>query len=406
MLNKLIIDAECQLENNFSEIDNIALINQQKILNAFKKNEIALRHFTNTNGYAYGDSGREKLNQLYADVLQAESAIVSNNICSGTHALTIALFGLLRPNDTFISISGIYDTLESVINGSNDSDIGSLKDFNINHIEIKLLPDNSINYNKLRETLISKKIKLVFIQRSRGYSWRNALSLDDISEIVNCVKSISPDTIALVDNCYGEFVDTNEPTQVGADIIVGSLIKNIGGGLAPTGGYIAGKNNLVSQCGNRLTAPSIATEIGCNPDGYQYYYQGLFMAPHIVCQALKSCMLFSAVYSIKKYETLPQITQKPNDIICSIKFGNKEKLIDFCTQIQYSSPIDSFVTPLPWAMPGYNDEVIMAAGCFIQGSSIELSCDAPIKEPYIAYLQGALTYEHAKLTLNNCLDKF
>lgn len=398
-----IKQAESQLAQSYAMLEEISLFNQRKVLNAFKKNSVALRHFTNTSGYAYGDVGRELLNQVFADVLGSQSAIVSNNICSGTHALTIALFGILRPNDTFISISGIYDTLHSVINGDSNEDIGSLKDFNINHIEIELLTDGKINYEKLEYVLSHQSIKMVFVQRSRGYSWRNALSIEEIACICSKLKAISPQTIVLVDNCYGEFVDTKEPTEVGADLIVGSLIKNIGGGLVPTGGYIAGNSNLVEQCGNRLTAPSIGTEIGCNPDGYRYYYQGLFIAPHTVCQAMKSCMLYSSVYAKLGYETLPKHNEKPEDIICSIKFNSKVKLIDFCTQIQHSSPIDSFVTPLPWEMPGYTDEVIMAAGCFVQGASIELSCDAPIKEPYIAYLQGALTYEHAKLSLEHCL---
>ncbi len=403
-INNLIKQAESNLHDDFVVQEDISLINTQRVLDAFKKNKVAPRHFSSTEGYGYDDIGRDTLCSVYADVFETEAAIVSPNILSGTHAITVALFGILRPKDILLSVSGNpYDTLKDTISGDKGS--GSLYDFGISYQQIDL-KEGKIDSEKVKEFLIKNKTKAVYVQRSRGYEWRDALNNGDIRLLVELVKNVSPETKVLVDNCYGEFVDIKEPTAYGADLCIGSLIKNIGGGLAPTGGYIAGKKDLIELISYRFTSPSIGMEIGSYASGYRVFFQGLFIAPHTVLQAKKSAMLFSAVFEKLGYQVLPRLHQKPNDIICSIKFNDKKKLIDFCQMIQSCSPVDSFVTPLPWEMPGYCDRVIMAAGCFVNGSSIELSCDSPIKEPYIAYLQGALTYEHAKIALTQILKKY
>lgn len=402
-INKLILEAETALSQRFKEIDEIALFNQNKVLHGFKENRVALRHFTPTNGYGYDDVGRETLCSLYAQVFGAEGAIVSPLIANGTHAISVALFGLLRPGDTLLSVTGNpYDTLMEVVEGEG---IGSLKDLGVKFDKIDL-HHGRINISEVGRYLSDKKPTLIFVQRSRGYNWRSALSVKEIGELTSYVKNIYCDIPIVVDNCYGEFVDTSEPSENGCDVIIGSLIKNPGGGLAPTGGYIAGKKQLIEKISYRLTAPGIGMEVGSYASGYQYFYQGFFMAPHVVAQALKASLLFSKVFSDLGYETLPLMTEKQNDIITSIKFKTADELIKFCQTVQSFSPIDSFVLPEPWDMPGYQHKVIMAAGAFVQGASIELSADAPIKEPYIAYFQGALTYEHAKIVLNNILKLF
>lgn len=401
-INEIIANAENDLIDSFSRIDDIALYNQNKVLEAFRKNRVALMHFAPTSGYGYDDIGRDTLCRLFADVFNCESALVSPLIANGTHAISAALFGILRPGNILYSITGNpYDTLMDVIEGDN---IGSLKDFGVEFIKTELTNNGKIDTAKVIETVKEKKPDVIFIQRSRGYSWRSALSVQEISEIVTQIKKIN-DLPVIVDNCYGEFTDTTEPTDFGADIAVGSLIKNPGGGLAPTGGYIAGKKVFTDLIAGRLTAPGIGMEVGSYAFGYQYYYQGLFMAPHIVAQALKASALFSRVFEIMGYETLPVYGEKQNDIITSIKFNTKEELISFCQTIQTFSPVDSHVLPEPWDMPGYKHQVIMAAGAFVQGASIEMSADAPIKKPFIAYFQGSLTYEHAKIVLNRILDK-
>jgi aluminum resistance protein len=401
-INEIIANAENDLIDSFSRIDDIALYNQNKVLEAFRKNRVALMHFVPTSGYGYDDIGRDTLCRLFADVFNCESALVSPLIANGTHAISAALFGILRPGNILYSITGNpYDTLMDVIEGDN---IGSLKDFGVEFIKTELTNNGKIDTAKVIETVKEKKPDVIFIQRSRGYSWRSALSVQEISEIVTQIKKIN-DLPVIVDNCYGEFTDTTEPTDFGADIAVGSLIKNPGGGLAPTGGYIAGKKVFTDLIAGRLTAPGIGMEVGSYAFGYQYYYQGLFMAPHIVAQALKASALFSRVFEIMGYETLPVYGEKQNDIITSIKFNTKEELISFCQTIQTFSPVDSHVLPEPWDMPGYKHQVIMAAGAFVQGASIEMSADAPIKKPFIAYFQGSLTYEHAKIVLNRILDK-
>lgn len=401
-INEIIANAENDLIDSFSRIDDIALYNQNKVLEAFRKNRVALMHFAPTSGYGYDDIGRDTLCRLFADVFNCESALVSPLIANGTHAISAALFGVLRPGNILYSITGNpYDTLMDVIEGDN---IGSLKDFGVEFIKTELTNNGKIDTAKVIETVKEKKPDVIFIQRSRGYSWRSALSVQEISEIVTQIKKIN-DLPVIVDNCYGEFTDTTEPTDFGADIAVGSLIKNPGGGLAPTGGYIAGKKVFTDLIAGKLTAPGIGMEVGSYAFGYQYFYQGLFMAPHIVVQALKASALFSRVFEIMGYETLPVYGEKQNDIITSIKFNTKEELISFCQTIQTFSPVDSHVLPEPWDMPGYKHQVIMAAGAFVQGASIEMSADAPIKKPFIAYFQGSLTYEHAKIVLNRILDK-
>jgi len=396
---KLIEKAEVELQDCYKRLENIALFNQEKVLNAFIKNKIALRHFVGSSGYGYGDEGRDALNSVFADIFKAQDAICSPFLVSGTHALSLTLSAILRPNDKFISITGEpYDTLLDCIKKEN---VGSLKDFNIEY-EFIPLKDLKIDFISLKNKLINNKYKMVYMQRSRGYEWRNALSINEIEQTVNFLRNDCKfDGIIMLDNCYGEFIDKREPLEVGVNIIAGSMIKNPGGGIAPTGGYIAGDKSLIELCRNRLTAPSIGGEVGSYLSGYQNFFQGLFIAPHIVMQAVKGALLFSYVLSELGYETLPKQKEIPNDIITTIKFGDKKKLIDFIQTIQNYSPVDSFVSLLPWDMPGYTDQVIMAAGCFVQGSSIELSADAPIKPPFIAYMQGGITYEHCKIALKN-----
>lgn len=394
------IEASCS--KIYQKIDEIALTNQKKVLDAFKSKRLALQHFSGSSGYGYGDAGRDKLNEIYAEIFGTEAALVSPLITGGTHALSICLYGLLRPNDTMLSITGApYDTLIDVIKGKGD---GSLEDFGINYAQIDLLNDK-IDYSAVENYLINNQVKLIFIQRSRGYSWRSALSIKDIKDICAFVKNINPNAVILVDNCYGEFVDIYEPTQVGADITAGSLIKNIGGGISPTGGYICGKKHLIDLVSGRFTAPSLKNEVGSYENGYRLFFQGLFLAPHIVAQALKGSALMSAVFTELGFETLPAPYELNNDIITSIKFDAEDQLLAFHRAVQLSSPVDSFVVPYPWDMPGYNHQVIMAAGTFVQGASIELSSDSPIKVPYIAYLQGGLTLEHIKLAIIEIVNK-
>lgn len=385
------------LAERFKVADDIALVNQKKTLDAFIKNRIALRHFAPTTGYGYDDVGRDTLNRLYADVFGTEDAIVSPLIASGTHALTMALFGLLRPGNTLLCATGApYDTLNDVIFGEN---IGSLKDFGVN-CAIVPLKDGAPDLTAISHEIERVKPSVVQIQRSRGYDMRPALSVGQINEITDIAHKAG--CSVLVDNCYGEFTDIVEPSK--ADLIVGSLIKNIGGGLAPTGGYVCGTESAVEKVESRLTAPSIGREVGSYAGDYRPFYQGLFIAPHVVAQSVKTALLFSYVFSSLGYDTLPAPSESMNDIICSIAFNDEKKLVEFCRSIQAVSPIDSFAVPEPWDMPGYGDKVIMAAGAFVQGASIELSCDAPIRPPYIAYLQGGLTFEHGIIAVESCLD--
>ncbi|MDO6355443.1 methionine gamma-lyase family protein [Caloramator sp. CAR-1] len=386
------------VEKYFNEIDQIKEYNQIKVLKAMQDEKLSDSHFTYSTGYGYGDIGRDTLDRVYARVFNCEDALVRPHIVSGTHAITIALFGNLRPNDTLLSITGKpYDTLLQVI-GIEGSEMGSLKDYGVNYRQIDLLPNGKINLKKVERVLKEDStIRMIAIQRSTGYAWRPSLQINDIEEAIKLIKSINKDIICFVDNCYGEFIDIKEPTDVGADIIAGSLIKNIGGGIAPTGGYVAGKKEFVEKAAFRLTAPGIGRECGSTFGVIRQMFQGLFLAPHITAEALKSAIFASRLLELAGFEVSPKYNEKRSDIIQAVKFNDKDKLIKFIKGIQKGSPVDSFVDCEPWDMPGYTDQVIMAAGAFIQGSSIELSADAPIRPPYIAYIQGGLTLEHAKV---------
>ena len=398
---KFIEQCENKLENKFKTVDEIAYFNQVKVLNAFREQRVALRHFNGTTGYGYDDEGRDCLGKLYASVFGAECGIVSPHLLSGTHALTVALFGLLRPNDTLFCISGMpYDTLRGVIFGENN---GSLKDFGINFECIGLL-DGKFDFNEIKRKF-NDKVKVVYIQRSRGYELRDAFSCAEIEKACKFVRKLGFEGCIFVDNCYGEFVEEKEPTEVGADIIVGSLIKNAGGGLAQNGGYICGKQKYIDLIGKRLTAPSIGLEVGSFAGGYQYLYQGLFMAPHTVAQSIKTSLLIGQAMGELGFKNYPSMDKTPYDITRAIEFDDADKMINFIREVQYASPIDSFVTCEPWDMPGYDEKIIMAAGTFVSGSSIELSADGPVKPPYIAYFQGGLTYEHGKYALERILSK-
>lgn len=402
-VNKLIEIAESKAEPTFKEIESRALMNQKKVLDAFRNARISYHHFNPTTGYGYSDAGREKLCEVFAEVFGAEKALVSPNIVSGTHALTVALFGLLKSGDLLLSATGSpYDTLQEVISGKGN---GSLAEYNVQYDEIQL-KDGTIDSESLENYLREHKPCVVMLTRSRGYAWRDAFNTDDIAAAAKIVKDNSPDSIVLVDNCYGEFVETKEPTQCGADVIVGSLIKNAGGGLAPTGGYIAGRTALIDKISYRLTSPSIGNEVGSYAASYMPFFQGLFLAPIVTKNAIKSAVLASNLFTELGFETLPEPGKLPGDIICSVKFNAPEPMVDFIQSIQYLSPVESYATPEPWDMPGYSDQVIMAAGTFVQGASIELSADGPVRPPYIAYLQGALTYEHGKLAISEFLSRY
>lgn len=397
------------VEEVFSSYDDIREYNQLKVLKAFQEERISESHFTNSSGYGYDDIGRDSLDKVYARIFNTESALVRPHFVNGTHAIGCALMGNLRTGDTMVCISGApYDTLHNIIGISGKGNIGSLKEYGVKYKQVDL-KNGKFDFEKIKEVLSNDDtIKLVHIQRSTGYGWRNSFLVSELGEVIKFVKDIREDVIVFVDNCYGEFIDTIEPTDVGADLIAGSLIKNIGGGIAPTGGYIAGKSKFVEQAAYRLTTPGIGGECGSTFGVMRQLYQGLFLAPHIAMEAVKGAVFCSRIMELAGFEVLPKYNEKRSDIIQAIKFGDKDKLIQFCKGIQKGSPIDSFVECEPWAMPGYTDEVIMAAGAFIQGSSIELSADAPIREPYIAYLQGGLTFDHAKIgimiSLNNILN--
>ena len=403
---KLVSEAEESIKEQFKHIENICEINQLRVMKAFADNRVSDSHFVATTGYGYDDLGRDTLDRVYADIIGAEDALVRHNFISGTHTISTALFAVLRPNDILVSITGKpYDTLEEVIGIQGEAGNGSLKDFGVKYVQIDLKHDGTPDLEQIKFTLTHMNVKAITIQRSKGYGWRPTYSAKDIGALIEFVKEISPETICIVDNCYGEFVETEEPTAYGADLIAGSLIKNPGGGLAPTGGYIAGKQKYVELCAYRLTSVGIGKEAGASLGFNRQMYQGLFMAPHVVSQALKAAVLCSAVFEKLGFEVDPKPNEIRHDIIQSIKFGDPDKVTAFCQGIQKGAPVDSFVTPEPWDMPGYSSQVIMAAGAFVQGASIELSADAPIKPPYIAYMQGGLTYESAKLGIMVAADK-
>lgn len=410
-INEEVIDlydrAMSDLEEQFNKIDEVTEFNQLKVLNAMQEERISESHFTNSTGYGYDDLGRDSLDRVYARIFNTESALVRPHFVNGTHALTSALFGNLRPGDTMVSVCGSpYDTLHKAIGIDGSSNTGSLKDFGIKYTQVELLENGKPDLNAINSLLKDdKSIKLVHIQRSTGYAWRNALNLDDIKNIVEVVKSNNKNIICFVDNCYGEFMETKEPTELGVDLLAGSLIKNIGGGIAPAGGYIAGKEEYVTKASYRLTVPGIGGECGATFGLMRAMYQGLFLAPHISGEALKGAVFCSRIMELAGFEVQPKYNDKRSDIIQCIKFNDKDKVIEFCKGIQEGSPVDSFVSCEPWAMPGYSDDVIMAAGAFIQGSSIELSADAPIREPFIAYMQGGLTFDHSKIGILIALSR-
>lgn len=398
-INKRILDTaeavEREIIDKFKYLDDIKTFNQYKVLKAMQDNRLSDIHFNWNTGYGYNDIGRETLEKVYSDVFNTEDAIVRPIIVSGTHALTLCLTGILRPGDELISAtSNPYDTIEEVIGNKNKTG-ASLKDFGIEYNQIELLPNGEVDIDTLINN-ITTKTKMVYIQRSTGYGWRKALTIEDIKKIIESVKQVKNDIICMVDNCYGEFLETMEPTDVGADIMAGSLIKNPGGGLALTGGYIVGRSDLIELVAYRMTSPGIGKECGLTFGMTRNMFQGLFIAPHVVAEALKGAIFCSKIFEKLGYEVCPGYDDDRSDIIQSIKLNSPEKVIAFCEGIQEAAPVDSFVRPEPWNMPGYDSKVIMAAGAFVQGSSIELSADAPIREPYIVYFQGGLTYEHAK----------
>ncbi len=382
------------LGDRFSVIDETAEVNQLKVLNAMQKNKISAEHFQGSTGYGYDDAGRDDLEKVYADVFHTQDALVRSQITCGTHALSLALAANLRPGDELLSISGKpYDTLEEVI-GIRPSR-GSLAEYGIRYSQVELKEDGSFDYDAIRSAL-GPKVRVAAIQRSKGYLTRPSLSVDQIGEAIMFVKSIRPDVLVMVDNCYGEFVDRVEPSDFGADMTVGSLIKNPGGGLAPMGGYIAGTKECVENCAVRLTSPGLGREVGASLQINRSFYQGLFLAPTVTAGALKGAIFAANLFERFGYRCIPDGKEPRQDIIQAIEFGSEEGLVRFCEGIQAAAPVDSYVTPEPWPMPGYDSNVIMAAGAFIQGSSIELSADGPLHEPYAAYFQGGLTWEHAK----------
>ena len=400
---KAIENAEDQVLDIYHELDDIMAYNQYKILSAFQKNRISDMHFGWNTGYGYNDPGREALEKVYSDIFRTEGALVRPIIVNGTHALTLTLTGILRPGDELIYCTGKpYDTLEEVI-GIRGEGKGSLKDFGVTYKQVELKDDGTIDFEALRAA-ISTKTKMVTVQRATGYGWRKAITIPEIQEWATLVKSIRPDIVCMVDNCYGEFLDTKEPTEVGADVIAGSLIKNPGGGLALTGGYIAGRADLIENISYRMTSPGIGGECGLTFGQTRTMFQGLFIAPKTVNGAVKGAILCAKVFENLGYEVCPKPDDKRSDIIEAVKLGSPEAVIAFCEGIQAAAPIDSHVTPVPWDMPGYEDQVIMAAGAFVQGSSIELSADAPIRAPYIVYFQGGLTYEHSKFGVIRALQ--
>ncbi len=394
---------EEQLKERFAKIDEVAEYNQLKVIAAMQKNRVSAECFSMTNGYGYNDLGRDTLEKVYADCFHGEDALVRPQITCGTHALALALMSNLRPGDELLSPVGKpYDTLEEVI-GIRPSK-GSLAEYGISYRQVDLLPDGSFDYENIKKA-INEKTRLVTIQRSKGYQTRPTLSVKGIGELISFIKSIKPDVICMVDNCYGEFVKEQEPLDVGADMIVGSLIKNAGGGLAPIGGYIVGKKECVENAAYRLTSPGLGKEVGASLNVIQSFYQGLFQAPVVVSGALKGAIFAANIYEKLGFDVIPNGTESRHDIIQAVSLNSPEGLIAFCQGIQAAAPVDSYVTPEPWAMPGYDSDVIMAAGAFVQGSSIELSADGPLKPPYAVYFQGGLTWYHAKLGILMSLQK-
>ncbi len=387
-------------KKEFETIDEITEYNQKKMLRAFIDNHVSESMFTESTGYGYNDRGREVIDLVFSQAVGAEDAIVRHNFTCGTHTLTVALFGVLRPGDTMLSVTGRpYDTIQPVIGISKDGgDMGSLKDYGVKYDEVSLTADGRVDYEAIEKRLAQGDVKMVYIQRSRGYSLRPSLSVAEIKKIVDITKKTSS-AMVMVDNCYGEFVEKLEPTDVGADLMAGSLIKNPGGGIAKTGGYIAGKKEYVEKCAYRLTTPGLGREVGATLGHSRELFMGIFSAPHVVGEALKTAAFTSALFTLMGFDTTPEVGESRHDIIQAVRLRNSENLIAFCQGIQKGSPVDSFVTPEPWEMPGYDSEVIMAAGAFTLGSSIELSADAPLREPFAVWLQGGLNFHSAKVAV-------
>lgn len=406
-VEKLAAEAEAALAGRFAEIDAVSCKNTAKVMDSFRRFRVSDGMFQTTSGYGYDDRGREVLDLVWADVMGAEAAIVRQNIVSGTHALTIGLFGLLRPNDLLYSVAGKpYDTLEEVIGLCGNPGDGSLRDFGVSYRQTDLTPEGTFHWEEIEQTLKEEagRVKVVFVQRSKGYLNRRTLSVDETGELVRFVKERSPGTFVVVDNCYGEFVEEKEPTAVGADLIIGSLIKNPGGGMAETGGYLAGTRRAVELASYRLTSVGVGGEVGATMGQNKSLYKGLFYAPHTTAQALKTASLAAYVFEKLGYRVEPKWNDPRYDIIQTVVTGSEEGLCAFCRGIQMGSPVDAFVTPEPWDMPGYTDRVIMAAGAFTQGSSIELSADGPLRAPYTAYFQGGLTYESGRIGILAAAD--
>lgn len=392
---KLAKEVEEQVKEQFQEVDEVCQYNSMRVLQAFQKYRVSDMHFNQTTGYGYGDVGRDVIEKIYADIFQTEDALVRGQFISGTHALSVTLFALLRPNDTMLSICGKpYDTLDEVIGIAPNA--SSLASFGIKYDQIDLV-DHDFNYEQIAKTLQEKKIKLIEIQRSRGYATRKSITLDKMKKVIEVVKKTDPEVIVMIDNCYGEFVEKQEPTHFGADIVVGSLIKNLGGGISPNGAYVAGKKDLVDLVAERLTSPGQGKEVGPTLGMNKLILQGLYLAPSVVASSLKTAIFSSKLLENLGYIVEPRFDEKRSDIVQTITFQDPQKLIRYCQGIQMGSAVDSDSVPEPWDMPGYTDQVIMAAGAFTQGSSIELSCDGPIRAPYIAFMQGGLTYPYGKL---------
>lgn len=393
---ELVWSAESALTGVFQRTDAIEMANQQRVLEAFWAERVSARHFAPTTGYGYDDIGRDTLDRVFARALSAEAALVRPQFANGTHAIYTALASLVEPGDRILSITGQpYDTLQTAIGLSGNAS-NSLKKMGVHFDAIELLPDGGIDLEAIQNADESY-VKVIFVQRSRGYAWREALNMTKLSEAFAHCKELFPNAVILVDNCYGEFVEALEPTACGADLIAGSLIKNPGGGLAPTGGYITGKKELVERAAERLTVPGMGGEVGSYAGDYRLFYQGLFLAPHVTAQCVKSAALFARVFETLELSTMPASDSVRSDIIQAVRFENADSLVRFCGAIQSAAPVDSFVSPEPWDMPGYDDPVVMAAGAFVQGATTELSADGPIRSPYTAYLQGALTYAHARI---------
>ncbi len=397
-MEELVIKSENEVDKVFAELEDIALFNQEKVLNAFKKARIALNHFSCSNGYGYDDLGKNKLSEVFKYVFNAEEAICSPYITCGTHALNAGLFGCLKTGDSILSITGdVYDSLKNAVSGNGN---GSLRDYGISFEKIELLPNGKINFDEVSNYLKTHNPTMIYLQRSCGYSNRDTFSINELKQAIDFVKNLVPNVITFVDNCYGTFSEKQEPTDVGADMVVGSLMKNAGGGIAPSGGYIVGRKDLVDRTAGRLFGVGLGMEVGSYACSYQNYFQGVFIAPTVVMGALKGSTLLGQALKNLGIESFPKAGTKPNDLIRRIVFNDEKKMIDFIKVVQANSPVDSFVVPYPSDMPGYDDKIIMASGGFVQGSSVEMSADGPVRPPYTAYFQGGLTYEHVKIFVN------